>query len=380
MSCGLDISVIITNFYTRNVGSVPAFCAGRFGVLSCMWISARTVNDRGRGRDPEGSAVMAAPDVSVVISNYNTREKLQACLDSMLGELRLSRLKHEVIVVDDASTDGSAEMVAVRFPSVRLLSTAVNCGYAKANNLGMRAASGFAVFLLNSDTVILPGAISAMYGALRAVPCLAAVGPMLLNPDGTVQRSCWRYPMTGLIGNTFLLFTLHVWDDYRSWDHSRDRVVDWMSSAALMVRRSALEEVGLFDERFWVYGVDVDWALRAGRKGYRCLTVAGARIVHYGRSSWGTMRGAMRHDHLRSQDRLFRKHYGLLGWLFYRVTVLTNSALRLVVWGIPCLLGNRRLAPKATFFAESTRWALLGDRGWSEYSAAKEGRGFGIPL
>jgi GT2 family glycosyltransferase len=321
-----------------------------------------------------------APDVSVVISNYNTRDKLRVCLRSVLRDLRRSRLRFEVIVVDDASTDGSGEMVSSKYPSVRLLGTGVNCGYAKANNIGMRASSGAAVFLLNSDTLIIPGAISAMHRALWETPRLCAVGPKLLNRDGSVQRSCWRFPMIGLIGNTLLLFTFRLWDDYRSWDPRADREVDWVSSAAWMVRRSALDDVGVFDEAFWVYGVDVDWAVRARRKGYQFLLAARARVVHYGRSSWSTMRAGLRRDLLRSQDRIFRKHYGLSGWLFYRGTVLVNSAIRLAIWGIPYLLGNRRLAPKVAFFAESASWALLGDRGWVSSYTTPDGSGLGVPL
>jgi len=317
----------------------------------------------------------------VVIGSYNTREKLKACLESLLADLLRSGIKYEVIVVDDVSTDGSAEMVASRFPSVRLISTGTNGGYTKANNLGIRAASGSAIFLLNSDTVTLPGAVAVMYQALQASPHLAAVGPTLLNQDGTVQRSCWRTPMMGLVGNTFSLYTLRLWDDYRRWDHSVDREVDWMSSAAWMVRRSALDEVGVFDEGFWMQGGDADWAMRARRKGYRFLSVAGARIIHYGHSSWGTMRAQMRRDQMVSQDRLFRKCYGLAGWLFFRLTMLVSSALRFVIWGIPCLLGNKRVAPKVAFFAESARWALLGDRGWSQsHYTAQEGSGLEIPL
>lgn len=323
----------------------------------------------------------ARPDVSVVISNYNTRDRLEACLRSLTSDLETSGLRFEVLVVDDASSDGSPEMVAASFPAVRLLQTGVNCGYAKANNIGVRAAGGAAVLLLNSDTVVMPGAIPALHQTLRQSRRLAAVGPVLLNPDHTVQRSCWRYPMTGLVGNMFALFTVRVWDDYRRWDGARNQCVDWMSSAAMMIDRAALDRVGLFDEAFWVYGVDIDWAVRAHRAGYRFLAVAGARIIHHGRSSWGTMGTRMRLDHMRSQDRLFRKHYGRAGWLFYRAAMLCSSAVRLVVWGIPCLLGNRRLDPKVAFLVESVRWAVRGDRGGTvRYGAPAGGRGFEVPL
>jgi GT2 family glycosyltransferase len=297
-------------------------------------------------------------DVSVVISNHNTRDMLRACLQSVLQDLDRSSLSCEVIVVDDASEDGSADMVASQFPRVTLLRNIDTRGYAKTNNTGIRAASGAAVLLLNSDTVVLSGSIAGMYNALHCRPETAAAGPTLLNPDGTVQRSCWLFPIPSLIGNTLLLFRLGLWDDYRSWDHRVDREVDWISSAALMIRTSAVQDVGLFDEQFWVYGVDVDWAMRARRKGYRYLSLERSKVIHCGGASWAGALDRMSHDHMQSQDRLFRKHYGMLGLILYKVVVLMTSAVRLVFWGIPYLLGRRGLGPKVAYFRTLIRWTL----------------------
>jgi GT2 family glycosyltransferase len=231
--------------------------------------------------------VNGRPDLSVVISTFNTRAMLAACLESVFHDLERAGLNYEVIVVDDASTDGSAEMVAARFPQVRLLRHAVNQGYARANNAGMCAAGGAAVFLLNSDTVVVPGSISTLLDALGRGERPAAVGPRLLNPDGTDQRSCWRFPLVWLIGNTLWLFRLGMLDDYGAGERRADRPVDWLSSAALMVKADALADVGPFDEHFGVYGVDVDWALRARRRGHKSVYVPRAQVVHHGRASWG---------------------------------------------------------------------------------------------
>ncbi len=300
-------------------------------------------------------------DLSVVISTFNTRAMLAACLESVLRDLERTGLSHEVIVVDDASTDGSADMVATRFPQVRLLRHADNQGYARANNAGIRAAAGATVFLLNSDTVVLPGAIAELFEALTSRAGVAAVGPTLLDSDGSGQRSCWRFPLASLIGNTLWLFRLGLMDDYRSWDRRTDREVDWISSAALMVRAATFTEVGLLDEGFGVYGVDVDWALRARRRGYRFVLVAGPAVIHHGRASWGDARGRMYWDHLRGHSRLYRKHYGMAGLVSYRIAVLTNSALRIAFWGLLALLGRERLDGKVAHFRRLVRWSVLGD-------------------
>ena len=298
--------------------------------------------------------------VSVVITTFNALKTVEPCLRSLLADLRSASLEHEVIVVDDGSTDGTADAVAAAFPEVTLVRTAATAGYAGANNVGMRLATGDAVFLLNADTVVEPGAVSALAAALRRYPEAAAVGPTLLNIDGTIQRSCWRFPLRSLIGNTLWLFRVGLWDDYRSWDHRADRAVDWVSSAALMIRRPALETVGLLDERFWVYGVDIDWGLRARRAGYGIVSVADARIVHLGGSSWGNATDRQYEDHMRSQALLFRLHYGRAGLVLFHATVLVNSVARVLVWGLPSLLGLGRARRKTAEFIRLARWSVTG--------------------
>lgn len=300
------------------------------------------------------------PDVSIVISSFNTRSMLEACLRSVLDDLAQSRLGHEVIVVDDASTDGSSEMVATLFPAVNLVRHTHNQGYAKANNAGILAASGSAIVLLNSDTVVLPGSIPAMFDALTQRGDRTVVGPKLLNPDGTVQRSCWRFPLESLIGNSLFLFRLGLWSDYRAMDSRIDSEVDWMSSAALMIPRSAFEDVGVFDERFWVYGVDVDWAMRAQRKGYRYCYLSKAKVIHHGRASWRSAYDRMSWDDFRATGLVFHKHYGSGGLLLYRVVLLINSITRLLIWGIPYLLGKRELSEKVAYFRRLGLWSVVG--------------------
>jgi GT2 family glycosyltransferase len=296
----------------------------------------------------------------VVITTANARAVVGPCLDSLLADVRGARVPHEVIVVDDASADGTAEFVAAGFPDVTLIRADAPSGYAAANNIGIRAASGDAVLLLNADTVVRPGAVTALLAALDRYPRAAAVGPTLLNPDGSIQRSCWRFPLRTVIGNTLWLFRAGVWDDYRAWDHRADRPVDWVSSAALMIRRAAFATVGLLDERFWVYGVDIDWGLRARRAGYEIVSVAAARIVHLGGRSWGNATDRQYEDHMRSQALLFRLHHGRAGLILFHGLILLNSAARVLVWGLPSLLGLETARRKTAEFLRLARWSLTG--------------------
>ncbi len=306
---------------------------------------------------------MTAPRVSVVITTSNARSVVGACLESLLADLRSAGVLHEVIVVDDASADGTADFIAETFPEIKLVRAPVAMGYAGANNAGIRLTTGDAVFLLNADTIVHPGAVPTLLAALDRYPDGAAVGPTLLNPDGTIQRSCWRFPLRTLIGNTLWLFRTGVWDDYRAWDHHADRNVDWISSAALMVRQAAFPTVGLLDERFWVYGVDIDWGLRARRAGYQIVSIADARIVHLGGRSWGNATDRQYEDHMRSQALLFRLHYGRAGLILFHTTVLLNSVARVLVWGLPSLLGLETARRKTGEFLRLLRWSVTGRAG-----------------
>jgi GT2 family glycosyltransferase len=272
-------------------------------------------------------------DVSVVIVNYNTWHLLRDCLASVLADAAESGLQVEVVVVDNGSTDGSPERVARHFPQVRLIRNARNVGYAAGTNQGIRASSGRNLLLLNSDTVVRPGALREMCAKLDARQDLAGVAPKLTNPDGTVQQSCWLFPLRALVVHVFGLGRLRLVDDYRSWDHRYDREVPWVSSAALMVPRRVLERVGLLDEEFF-YGVDTDWCHRARRMGYRFLSLASAEVVHYGRGSRQGPLDAPFAGGPHVQDRYVRKHYGSWGAALFRGLLFFGALPRLVAWEV----------------------------------------------
>ncbi len=301
-------------------------------------------------------------DVSVIVTSRNTRHFLRSCLDSVLSDLRASPLTWEVWVVDDGSSDGSAEMVQATYRDVRLMGWDAPRGYAAANNAAIGESRGRYVWLLNSDTVVPRGAAVELTDGLRAHPWAGAAGPVLLNPDGSIQRSCFRFPWQTLLGNSLPLARMGLWDDYRRWDHRQPRRVDFISSAALLVRREVFDQVGVLDERFRVYGVDVDLALRMRRHGWGMVSLPRPRVIHYGGGSWTGRAIARMSDHMRGQELVIRKHYGDLGFLAFRLIVALNSALRLPVWRIAGVLGSPNAAERVTFFRQLLAWSLTPEK------------------
>jgi len=245
------------------------------------------------------------PDVSVVVVTLNALPWLERCLESVRG--------HDVIVVDHGSTDGTLELVRERFGDVRVLEQA-NRGMGGGNNAGMRLAAGRYWFLLNSDAWVVGDGLERLVAFADAHPEAAVVGPRLSNTDGTLQRSAraeptvWRLTteyagVRKLAPGSALLNPLYL----GGFDHASVREVDWLSGAALLVRRAAADEVGLFDESFFMFSEEVDWQTRFRRAGWSVLFYPAAEVVHVGGASHG---GRMYAENLRGHLRFLDKHHG----------------------------------------------------------------------
>lgn len=224
--------------------------------------------------------------LSIVILNYRSRGLLRQCLKG-LAAARLAVL-HEIIVVDNASGDGTLAMLREDFPGVRTLASPVNGGFAMGNNLGLLAARGHYALILNPDLVVLPGSIERLVAFLDDHPEAAVVAPQLLNPDGTVQASCYRFPDPWIpilrrtpLGR--LRFAQRHLRHYlmTDWSHAETQTVDWALGGCLLIRFSAIERVGLFDERYFLYYEDVDWCRRFWEAGLAVYYLPSARLVHY---------------------------------------------------------------------------------------------------
>jgi N-acetylglucosaminyl-diphospho-decaprenol L-rhamnosyltransferase len=256
-------------------------------------------------------------ELSVVIVNWRTRELLQACLRSLreaLGE-RIAAGTAEVIVVENASGDGSAEMVAEEFPEVRLFANAENRGYAAANNQGIAAAHGRNVMLLNPDTEVPREAVERLEAFLEAQPRCGAAAPMLVHPDGQPQLSLRGFPTPlALLGAvTGLTRIAPAGSPLAGYQPralpSKPAPVEQPMTSCLLLRGEALRAVGGFDETFPIFFNDVDLCWRLREAGWEIWFVPEARVVHHGGASTRQVRLAMLWESHRGLHRFYRKHY-----------------------------------------------------------------------
>lgn len=259
------------------------------------------------------SSRLRPPKISVCIVSWNVRRDLLACVESLAIAGR--GIETEILVVDNASTDDSVAAVRQRFPEVRLICNAKNRGFAAAANQGLAAATGEYLLLLNPDTLLPPDALAKLLAAAEAHPEAGIIAPKLLNPDGTLQESCRRFPTptAALFRHTLLgrLFPRNRWAaEYvmAEWAHDEPREVDWASGACLLIRRSVYETIGPLDEGFFWGSEDVDYCYRAHKAGYRVLYVPQPAIVHkIGASTNQAQLRTIVNFH-RSMLRLYRKH------------------------------------------------------------------------
>ena len=254
-------------------------------------------------------------DLSIIILTHNTRDLLHACLKSIKENTK--EIRFEIIVVDNASSDGTMEMMKSEFPEVMYIYNNRNIGFTKGNNQGIRKSTGRYILLLNSDTEIIDSALEKMVQFMDRTPDCGIMGCKLLNPDGSVQYSCRRFPsyQTAFFNRYSLLTRLFPRNRFSqsylmsSIDHSNTREVDWVSGAALLARRKAFEEIGILDERFIIYSEDVDWCYRMHEAGWKVYFFPEARIYHY--IGKGTSQHLFRFILIRhiSMYRFYRKHY-----------------------------------------------------------------------
>lgn len=284
-------------------------------------------------------------EISVIIVSYNTRDLLRDCLRSVLGDIDMP--PHEVIVVDNGSRDGSMAMVRAEFPAIEVIETGENLGFAQANNLALRRAQGAFFLLLNSDAFPEPDAVGRLVEYLRRHPEVGVVGPRLLNRDGSLQPSCYRFPSPGRawLENLWVSSLLppgSFWGDFRRWGHDEDREVDWVSGACFLVRREAYAAVGGFDERFFMYQEETDWQRRLRDGGWRIAFTPDARVMHIGGASGAADQVRINRHFFESLDRYEWKHHGPAGLVSVRLAMIVGCSLRAILWTLVLLLVPRR--------------------------------------
>lgn len=282
---------------------------------------------------------MSVTDVSVIIVSWNTQNILQNCLRSIYeqsGDISL-----EVIVIDNASIDGSVEMVKKDFLQVILIENSENRGFAAANNQGIAITKGRYVLLLNSDTIVLDNAIDKTLDFADAHPESAVVGCRTLNPDGTLQPTCFMFPsvLNMLLSTTYLykIFSKSKFfgrERMTWWNRNDIREVDVVTGCFMLVRREAIEQVGLLDERFFVYGEETDWCCRFKQADWKVMFTPCANIIHLGGQSTQKKAIAMVVQLRKSILQFMKKHHGPF---IYRIACLLTViflAVRLPIWSV----------------------------------------------
>lgn len=269
--------------------------------------------------------------VSIIIVSYNTRELTRQCLLSLQPEI--ANLAVEIIVADNGSSDGSCDMLQAEFPQTRLLALGRNLGFGAANNRAAKCANGKYLLLLNSDTLAQPNFLTKLVEFAEARPDAGVVGPKLLNQDRTLQKGCWRFPT---LWNAFaesvgLLHLLRRPSNYRTGQYNGVMKVDFAIGACLLIRRDLFEQVGGFDEQFFMYAEETDLCRRLHRLGATVYYNPESRLIHLGGGSQATP-GKRLTQFYTSQELYFQKYYGRAGQKAYRAISIFRCILRLGLW------------------------------------------------
>lgn len=280
---------------------------------------------------PIPSSADRAPSTAVIIVSWNTRELLSACLRSLLASDASGKI--DIVVVDNASSDGSPEMVAERFPSVQLIANAENRGFAAATNQGIAATHGRLVLLLNSDTQVMPDAIDELAAALESDPALGAVGARLVDPDGRLQPSCSRAP-TAWREAVHVLRLARVAGGLEypaaTWRSIEPVDVDVIQGACMMVRREVIDAAGGLDEGYFMYSEETEWCERIRAAGWRLAWVPAASVVHHGGGSTRLLPSAMFARLYSSKVRFLRRNRGAGQARAFKVALALAASVRLL--------------------------------------------------
>jgi N-acetylglucosaminyl-diphospho-decaprenol L-rhamnosyltransferase len=287
-------------------------------------------------------------DVSFLLVSWNVRELVRCALASILADAQ--GIESEIILVDNASRDGTVEMVRAEFPRTHVIANTDNRGFTRGNNQALAVARGRYFFLLNPDAELVSGATRALLDYAESNPRVGVVGPQLLNPDRSLQSSRRRFPTftTALLESTRLqqLVPRNRWlTRYYMQDTPDDAVqeVDWVTGAAMFVRREVYERIGGFDEDLFMYSEELDWCYRAKHGGWRVAYFPRARVIHHeGKSSEQVVAARDIYFHS-SKIRFFRKYHGALQAALLRVFLLAMFAYQSLEESVKWLVGHKRV-------------------------------------
>jgi len=308
-------------------------------------------------------------EISVIIVSWNAREFLSDCLNSIRKSGGES--VREVIVVDNGSSDASAEMVSEQFPEVTLERSKENLGFARGNNLGIQRATGEYLALINSDVVLHPGSLDQLASCLSRRHEVGLVAPRVLGADGRLQPTCRRLPSVWNITCEILALDRLPFPAFsgrcmRSIEHEQagEQEVEVLSGCFWMARRSAVEKIGGLDERFFFYAEDVDWCKRFREGGWKVVYVPQAIATHFGGGSSANAPLRYSIELLRANLTYWKKHHGALGQAVFFFLSIVHHAARFLIRGVGVLFRGDPISQESAYKCKRSkaclRWLLTG--------------------
>ncbi len=304
-------------------------------------------------------------DISIVVVTWNNRNIISVCLDSLLACEQPSR---EIIVVDNASSDGTADFIREKYPRVLLICNGQNLGFAKANNLGIARTTGKLVCLINSDVTVPVGCIEKMSSYMERDSTIGMLGPRMLLTDGSTGQSCMRFPTVWnqfcrALGLDTLFSNSKFFGGFLMTDFRYDRItdVDILTGWFWMVRRAALSEVGLLDERYFFYGEDLDWSKRFHESGWRVVFYPEAEALHNCAASSSKNPTRFYVEMNRANSQYFKIHHGRTARFGFWVATGMHQLVRMMGYGFAYLLSLGRSSEagfKVKRSAACVRWLM----------------------
>jgi GT2 family glycosyltransferase len=305
--------------------------------------------------------------VSIVVVTWNSKRFVDECFGSIRQDT--CGLSAEIIAVDNASSDGTADLIAAHFPEVKLVRSRTNLGFPAANVAAIEMSRGRHIALVNPDAWVLPGCFRKLMDYMEANPRIGVLGPKMLNPDGSMQPSCFRAPSVwnewcrALALDRTALNRLPLFGGRLMFDfaHDRTRDVDALNGCFLLVRRAAMEQVGLIDADYFMYGDDIDWCLRFRKAGWRVVFYPEAQAVHYGGGASARVPVSSYLEMQKANLQYWKKHHSRPGQWAYLASMWLHDSIRYLAYSAAALLGDSwraRVGLKAQRSRASLRWLL----------------------
>lgn len=274
-------------------------------------------------------------DVSIIIVNWNTKDLLSKCIQSI--ENNNEMYNKEIIVVDNASTDGSQEHIKINFQNVKLIQNEINLGFAKANNIGIKASKGQFICLINSDVEVIENGIDLMLDHIKKNNEIGVLGPKVINPDGTIRPNCKKFPtLWNSFCKTFALYKVFPHIDFFSDDHIRNfsynsiLEVEVLPGCCLIIRKEAINQVGLLDEKFFIYSEDKDWCKRFYDSGWKIVYSPYSTVIHYAGSSSAKAPVKYVIERLKANLLYWQKYHNKISRISFLIILLMHNFVRLV--------------------------------------------------